>query len=154
MDSSRRRRKQRKKGKDKRTKRKKQRRRRGDSAALLQATVIAGYYYGYGYMRNHQEHILQVHKRDNMFMVKYIFMLDSIFQSFIHSLSKFLKHHYPIIKALKKLKKYMRNGIKKIMEGFDHNTTPNLELPSSLIDQDNDLEEGREQHYPHLRTRR
>ena len=101
-----------------------------------------GYRHGLKFLQSNRRDFLKAIEGDNMFMVKYAYMLDSIFQSFLRALSQYLGSRSPIPKARRELQHYMEDAISDTMRGFSHNLTPNLTLPTALtmIDSDSDAQ--------------
>jgi hypothetical protein len=69
---------------------------------------------------------------DRLFLVKFAYLLDRVFQNFVDELGSFYSDTRPIHRARRSLRKYQVNAIENAMTGYDTSCAPRLFLPSSL----------------------
>jgi hypothetical protein len=69
---------------------------------------------------------------DPLFAVKFAYLLDRVFQNFVHRLGNYCSKKQPIKKARKTLEHSQTAAIERAMIAFEVGAAPRLFLPSSL----------------------
>jgi hypothetical protein len=69
---------------------------------------------------------------DPLYMVRYVHLLDSIFQAFLARFTEYLDEQYPVRAAAPELRKWMVTEIKDALRGLEYGQYPFLRLPGSL----------------------
>jgi hypothetical protein len=92
-----------------------------------------GYSYGLKLVEQHRRLFDKALKRDRMFMVKFSYLLDRVFQNFVNRLGSFYQTKDPIRTARSHLRESMENEIDDAMRGFTAGAYPNLSLPVIIM---------------------
>jgi len=101
-----------------------------------------GYRYGRTFILEHRREFLQELTRDKLFMVCFLFTLDSVFQDFLRRLVHYREERRPIRAARHELRRFMKRSIDDIMRHFHLNHTPDLRLPTAITTADNPAPQG------------
>ena len=88
-----------------------------------------GYSYGIDLLSKHRRKFMKEAKRDPQIYIKFVYMLDQVFQNFVSRLGAFHRERHPIEKAKGSLRGSMRSDIDQALGGFDSGVIPNLSLP-------------------------
>jgi len=91
-----------------------------------------GYSYGIDLLSRHRRKFMKESRRDNQIYIKFVYMLDRVFQNFISRLGAFHRERDPIQKAKGSLRGSMRADIDQALGGFDSGVIPNLSLPEVI----------------------
>jgi hypothetical protein len=81
-----------------------------------------GYRYGLEFMGSGRNKLHEEEEKDEMFMARYVNLLDTAFQNFSSELAAFHTDKDPIRRARKSLRGKMVEDIKMIMRDIDYNT--------------------------------
>ena len=95
-----------------------------------------GYRYGLEFLDSRRNTFHEEQEKDEMFMARYVNLLDTAFQNFSSELAAFHTDKDPIRRARKSLRGKMAEDIKRIMRDIDYDVMPNLPLPPRLTEQD------------------
>jgi hypothetical protein len=77
-----------------------------------------------------------------MFMVKFNYLLDRVFQNFVNRLGSFYQTCDPIRSAWFDLRESMENEIDDAMRGFTVGAYPNLSLPIIIMSPESNDDEA------------
>jgi hypothetical protein len=91
-----------------------------------------GYSYGIDLLSRHRRKFMKESRRDHQIYIKFVYMLDRVFQNFISRLGAFHRERDPIQKAKGSLRGSMRADIDQALGGFDSGVIPNLSLPEVI----------------------
>ena len=92
----------------------------------------AGYSYGIDLLSRHRRKFMKESKRDPQIYIKFVYMLDRVFQNFISRLGSFYRDRDPIPSAKGSLRGSMQADIDQALGGFDSGVIPNLSLPEVI----------------------
>ena len=92
----------------------------------------AGYSYGIDLLSKHRRKFMKESKRDPQIYIKFVYMLDRVFQNFISRLGSFYRDRDPIPSAKGSLRGSMQADIDQALGGFDSGVIPNLSLPEVI----------------------
>jgi hypothetical protein len=97
-------------------------------------TIAAeGYQYGETVLKTHRYRIAKALETDKLFLVRYLHLLDSIFQAFLRKLiGYFGQQEHPLPAARRRLTHYMANRVNECMRQVDIGQVPNLTLPKGI----------------------
>jgi hypothetical protein len=95
-----------------------------------------GHTYGLKLIEQYRRIFDKALKRDRMFMVKFIYLLDRVFQNFVNRLGSFYQTKDPIRAARSRLRESMEEEIDDAMRGFAAGAYPNLSLPVVIMSPD------------------
>jgi hypothetical protein len=95
-----------------------------------------GYAYGLRLIERHRRLFDKALKRDRMFIVKFVYLLDRVFQNFVNRLGSFYQTRDPIRVARSHLRNSMEEEIDDAMRGFTAGAYPNLSLPVVILSPD------------------
>jgi hypothetical protein len=105
-----------------------------------------GYSYGIDLLSKHRRKFMKEAKRDPQIYIKFVYMLDRVFQNFVSRLGAFHRERHPIERAKGSLRGSMRSDIDQALGGFDSGVIPNLSLPEVVSSHQNNQtpsEEGK-----------
>ena len=105
------------------------------------AIGTGGYAYGIDLLSRHRRKFMKESRRDPQIYIKFIYMLDRVFQNFVARLGSFYRERDPIHKAKGSLRRSMEADIDQALGGFDSGVIPNLSLPEVIA---NHAPEGEE----------
>jgi hypothetical protein len=91
-----------------------------------------GYSYGIDLLSKHRRKFMKEAKRDPQIYIKFVYMLDRVFQNFVSRLGSFHRERHPIEKSKRSLRGSMRADIDQALGGFDSGVIPNLSLPEVI----------------------
>jgi hypothetical protein len=91
-----------------------------------------GYAYGIDLLSKHRRKFMKESRRDPQIYIKFVYMLDRVFQNFISRLGAFHRDRDPIQRAKGSLRGSMRADIDQALGGFDSGVIPNLSLPEVI----------------------
>jgi hypothetical protein len=91
-----------------------------------------GYTHGLRFLLNNCPIFQEVIASSPLFCVRYIYMLDCIFQKIVTDLGKYYQDKNPIRNAKPELKYSQVRRLDVLMAGFEVSSVPNLQLPSYL----------------------
>jgi hypothetical protein len=95
-----------------------------------------GYRYGLEFLDRRRNTFHDEQEKDELFMARYVNLLDTAFQNFSSELATFHTDRDPIRRAKTELRNRMSDDIKRIMRDIDYDVMPNLPLPPRLTEQD------------------
>jgi hypothetical protein len=97
-------------------------------------TIAAeGYRCGETVLKTHRYRIAKALETDKLFLVRYLHLLDSIFQVFLGELvGYFGQQEHPLPAARRRLTHYMANRVDECMRQVDIGQLPNLALPKGI----------------------
>ncbi len=101
-----------------------------------------GYSYGLKLVEQHRRLFDKALKRDRMFMVKFSYLLDRVFQNFVNRLGSFYQTKDPIRAARSHLRESMEEEIDDAMRGFTAGAYPNLSLPVIIMSPESNEEDA------------
>jgi hypothetical protein len=93
-----------------------------------------GYWYGLEFLDGRRNTFHEEQEKDEMFMARYVNLLDTAFQNFSPELASFLTYRDPIRTARSSLRGKMSDDIKRIMRDIDYDVMSNLPLPPHLTE--------------------
>jgi len=102
-----------------------------------------GYRYGLEFLDGRRNTFHEEQEKDEMFMARYVNLLDTAFQNFSSELASFHTDRDPIRTARSSLRGKMSDDIKRIMRDIDYDVMPNLPLPPRLTEQDRNTGGGK-----------
>jgi hypothetical protein len=91
-----------------------------------------GYSYGIDLLSKHRRKFMKESRRDPQIYIKFVYMLDRVFQNFVSRLGGFHRERQPIRHARGSLRGSMRADIDQALGGFDSGVIPNLSLPEVI----------------------
>jgi hypothetical protein len=91
-----------------------------------------GYADGVDLLSKHQRKFMKESRHDPQIYIKFVYMLDRVFQNFVSRLGTFYRDRDPIHKAKGSLRGSMQAGIDQALGGFDLGVIPNLSLPEVI----------------------
>jgi hypothetical protein len=95
-----------------------------------------GFAYGLRLIERHRRLFDKALNRDRMFIVKFTYLLDRVFQNFVNRLGSFYHTRDPIRAAKSDLRESMEEEIDDAMRGFTAGAYPNLSLPVIILNPD------------------
>lgn len=95
-----------------------------------------GYRYGLEFLDERRSIFHERQEKDEMFMARYLALLDTAFQNFASKLGTYHEYRDPIDAARDQLRKRMEKDIERIMRDIDYDVFPRLSLPPRLTEQD------------------
>jgi hypothetical protein len=101
-----------------------------------------GYTYGLRLVEKYRRLFDKALKRDRMFMVKFSYLLDRVFQNFVNRLGSYYQTRDPIRAARSDLRESMEEEIDGAMRGFTAGAYPNLSLPVIIMSPESNEEEA------------
>lgn len=91
-----------------------------------------GYSYGIDLLSKHRRKFMKESRRDSQIYIKFVYMLDRVFQNFVSRLGGYHRERDPIRRAKGSLRESMQADIDQAMGGFDSGVIPNLSLPEVI----------------------
>jgi hypothetical protein len=88
-----------------------------------------GYRYGLEFLDGRRKTFHEEQEKDEMFMARYVNLLDTAFENFSSELASFHTDRDPVRMARSSLRGKMSEDIKRIMKDIDYDVMPNLPLP-------------------------
>jgi hypothetical protein len=105
--------------------------------------ALDGYRYGLEFLDGRRNTFHEEQEKDEMFMARYVNLLDTAFQNFSSELASFHTDRDPIRRARSSLQGKMSDKIRRIVRDIDYDVMPNLPLPPRLTEQDRNTGEER-----------
>jgi hypothetical protein len=102
-----------------------------------------GYRYRLEFLDGRRNTFHEEQEKDEMFMARYVNLLDTAFQNFSSELASFHTDRDPIRRARSSLRGKMSEGIKRIMRDKEYDVMRNLPLPPLLTEQDRNTGGGK-----------
>jgi hypothetical protein len=101
---------------------------------LCEDTIAAeGYRYGKTVLKTYRYRIVEALETDKLFLVRFLHLLDLIFQAFLGELMGYFgQQEHPLPAARHRLTHYMANQIDECMRHVDLGQIPNLALPKGI----------------------
>jgi hypothetical protein len=95
-----------------------------------------GFAYGLWLIEHHRRLFDKALKHDRIFIVKFIYLLDQVFQNFVNCLRSFYRTCEPICAAKSDLQESIQQEIDDAMRVFTAGAYPNLSLPVIILNSD------------------
>jgi hypothetical protein len=102
----------------------------------------AGFNYGLKLIKRHHRLFDKALKHNRMFIIKFVYLLDRVFQNFVNWLGSFYQTRDPIRSAKDRIRKSMEEEIDDAMRRFTAGAYPNLSLPVIILSPDSREEEA------------
>jgi hypothetical protein len=105
--------------------------------------ALDGFRYGLEFLDGCQNTFHEEQKKNEMFMARYVNLLDTAFQNFSLELASLHTDRNSIRRAQSSLRGKMSDNIKRIMRDIDYDVMPNLPLPPRLTEHDRNAGGGK-----------
>jgi hypothetical protein len=96
------------------------------------SVAVQGYLQGEKLLEKHAQVFERAILVDKLYLVKFLHLLDTIFQSFLKEFLNYMQEERPVRKTRQKLCHFMKDWVNEIMRDLEISQTPTLELPPAL----------------------
>jgi hypothetical protein len=94
--------------------------------------AVQGYKRGERLLEKHTQIFEKAILTDRLYLVKFLHLLDTIFQSFLKEFLGYMYERQPVRKARSRLRDFMVDWVDRIMKDLEISQRPRLELPPAL----------------------